>query len=131
MILFHFQKCLHFIHSHKERKVSFFKRDSDFSIKKKVKKLPEFTVFPVNDIRKPEKSSVTTILFEVGGHKMPEPGQFFMLWIPGVDQKPFSVSCCEDGLLGFSFIKRGPFSSALCSLERGDPVGLLGPLGKG
>ncbi|UCB46261.1 MAG: dihydroorotate dehydrogenase [Spirochaetota bacterium] len=117
--------------SHRIKKVSFYNSSIDSSTKKEKEKLPTFTVFPVSDIRKPEKSSVTTIMFQVAAQKRPSPGQFYMLWIPGVDQKPFSVSYSEDGLLGFSFVKRGPFSSALCELKRGDPVGLLGPLGRG
>lgn len=61
----------------------------------------------------------------------PLPGQFYMLWYPGTDQKPFSVSLCTERYLGFSFARRGPFSELLFTLQRGDPLGLLGPLGNG
>jgi dihydroorotate dehydrogenase (NAD+) catalytic subunit len=92
----------------------------------------EFAVLPVAEAIQAEGSAVKTLLFEMAETaKKPAPGQFYMLWIPGVDQKPYSVSYCERKLLGFSFVRRGPFSERLLSLERGDPVGLLGPLGRG
>lgn len=60
----------------------------------------------------------------------PKPGQFYMLWIPGVDQKPYSVSFYDKELIGFTCKKRGCFSQRLFELEKGAPIGLLGPLGK-
>jgi dihydroorotate dehydrogenase (NAD+) catalytic subunit len=115
----------------RERKATFYKKDRNGGIRKTKEALPGFTVFPVNEIRSSRKSSVRTILFELEPGKIPAPGQFYMLWVPGVDQKPFSVSYCEDGLLGFSVVEKGSFSASLCALKRGDPVGLLGPLGRG
>ncbi len=60
-----------------------------------------------------------------------EPGQFVMLWIPGVDEKPFSVSDVRDGMIEVTAKAFGPFSQALMDTKPGDLLGLRGPLGRG
>jgi dihydroorotate dehydrogenase electron transfer subunit len=47
------------------------------------------------------------------------PGQFGMLWLPGLDEKPFSLLACD------------PFTRALHGLRVGDPVWVRGPFGQG
>jgi dihydroorotate dehydrogenase electron transfer subunit len=59
------------------------------------------------------------------------PGQFFMVWLPRVDEKPYAVSYLDDERLGISVMRRGPFSGRLCDLKPGAKVGLRGPLGRG
>jgi dihydroorotate dehydrogenase (NAD+) catalytic subunit len=59
------------------------------------------------------------------------PGQFVMLWIPGLDEKPFSISDVRDGLLEITAKTYGPFSRALMDLQPGDLLGVRGPLGRG
>jgi len=88
-----------------------------------------FTVKPVADLE--DSGPVRTLFFERDEMDKPEPGQFYMLWIPGLDQKPFSVSYADDRVIGFSIIDRGAFSSALFTVKTGDGIGLLGPLGRG
>jgi len=45
-----------------------------------------------------------------------EPGQFVMLWLQGVDEKPFSV-CYENGLT----VRRvGEFTTKTFELKKGD-----------
>ncbi|HUT66703.1 MAG TPA: dihydroorotate dehydrogenase [Spirochaetota bacterium] len=130
--------------SHKTRPISFYNRvrserarfdraeSTGTRCKKQRLDLPEFTVRPVDRTEQTERGTVKTVFFEMHENaKKPVPGQFYMLWIPGLDQKPYSVSYCEKNTLGFSFIKRGGFSERLFSIERGFPVGLLGPLGRG
>jgi dihydroorotate dehydrogenase electron transfer subunit len=41
-----------------------------------------------------------------------EPGQFVMLWIPGLDEKPFSVSDVRDGKIEITAKAVGPFLAA-------------------
>ena len=60
-----------------------------------------------------------------------EPGQFVMLWIPGLDEKPFSVSDVRDGNIEITVKEYGPFSRALMGCKRGDRLGLRGPFGRG
>ncbi len=58
-----------------------------------------------------------------------QPGQFVMLWIPRVDEKPFSVDGANP--LTITYAKFGAFTQALSKLQVGDKVGWRGPLGKG
>jgi len=58
-----------------------------------------------------------------------EPGQFFMLWIPGVEQKPYAVSYYNKNEVGFTSMAIGPFSKAFDRLKVGDKIGLFGPYG--
>jgi dihydroorotate dehydrogenase electron transfer subunit len=57
------------------------------------------------------------------------PGQFAMLWLPGVDEKPFSISGGDP--LQFTIARVGPFSDLLHDLELGDMLWVRGPFGKG
>jgi dihydroorotate dehydrogenase electron transfer subunit len=60
------------------------------------------------------------------------PGQFFMLHPPGhVLPRPMSLCLAEAGELGFLIDPIGPGTRTLCSLETGDTIGVLGPLGNG
>ena len=56
-----------------------------------------------------------------------QPGQFVMLWVPGVDQKPFSISSDDGKTFGLTVFKRGPLTEKLFSLSVGDKVGVSGP----
>ena len=60
-----------------------------------------------------------------------EPGQFVLLWIPGLDEKPFSVSDVRDGKIEITAKAVGPFSRALMECRPGDRLGLRGPFGRG
>jgi dihydroorotate dehydrogenase electron transfer subunit len=57
------------------------------------------------------------------------PGQFGMLWLPGVDEKPYSISGTRP--LTFTVSRVGPFSESLAALRPGDSVGVRGPFGTG
>jgi len=59
-----------------------------------------------------------------------QPGQFFMVWIPRLDEKPYTLSYIEGGRVGISVRQRGPFSGRLCALRPGDSIGLRGPFGR-
>ena len=58
-----------------------------------------------------------------------KPGQFFMLWIPDVDAKPYAVAYYKKNELGFTSMAIGPFSKAFDKLKKGDKIGLFGPYG--
>src|SRR4051812_13197167 len=60
------------------------------------------------------------------------PGQFFMLEAPGRPlPRPMSVCLGEAGELAFLIDPIGPGTRALCGLEPGDELAVLGPLGNG
>ena len=60
-----------------------------------------------------------------------EPGQFINLWLPGVDEKPFSVSDISGNMMEISVKKYGPFTEKLFECKEGAYVGIRGPFGKG
>ena len=78
---------------------------------------------------KDETINVKTIMFEYSG--IIKPGQFFMLWIPGVDEIPMSVSYIEKDVKGITFKKVGDATKALFKLNEGDKIGVRGPYGNG
>jgi dihydroorotate dehydrogenase electron transfer subunit len=60
-----------------------------------------------------------------------EPGQFVMLWIPGLDEKPFSVSDVRTAKSKSPPKTVGPFSRALMSAGRATGWGCAGRSGGG
>lgn len=60
-----------------------------------------------------------------------EPGQFVMVWIPLLDEKPLTISYIQDGCIGISVLKRGVFTTALHNRKVGDMIGVRGPYGRG
>ena len=60
------------------------------------------------------------------------PGQFFMLEAPGRTlPRPMSVCLARPRELAFLIDPIGPGTRALCRLERGEELNVLGPLGNG
>ncbi|MFW6189918.1 MAG: dihydroorotate dehydrogenase electron transfer subunit [Planctomycetota bacterium] len=59
------------------------------------------------------------------------PGQFFMVWIPRMDEKPYAISSAERRRVGITVQRRGPFSTRLTELRPGARLGLRGPFGRG
>jgi dihydroorotate dehydrogenase electron transfer subunit len=67
-----------------------------------------------------------------GGIDPGVPGQFFMLEAPGrLLPRPMSLCLAPPGELGFLIDAIGPGTRALCALEAGDELYVLGPLGNG
>jgi dihydroorotate dehydrogenase electron transfer subunit len=62
-----------------------------------------------------------------------EPGQFAMVWIPGVDEIPMSLSAINSsgGLASITVNGVGEASRALNQKEKGDQIGIRGPFGNG
>ncbi|HZD42799.1 MAG TPA: dihydroorotate dehydrogenase electron transfer subunit, partial [Methanomicrobiales archaeon] len=56
-----------------------------------------------------------------------EPGQFVMVWVPGVDEIPMALS----SEISISVQKVGDATEALFNLSEGDRMGIRGPLGNG
>lgn len=57
------------------------------------------------------------------------PGQFVMLWLPGIDQKPFSIAADDGKSFTVAVFKIKNFTSTLFNLKPGDQVGVSGPFG--
>ena len=55
------------------------------------------------------------------------PGQFVMVWVPGVDEVPMALSSA----ISISVQKVGDATAALFELSKGDRIGIRGPFGNG
>lgn len=60
-----------------------------------------------------------------------KPGQFVMVWIPGVDEKPYTISLHDQNRFAITIEAKGLFSKKAVALEIGDQVGFRGPFGNG
>lgn len=85
-------------------------------------------IVKITDSKK-EISDVKTLLFEYPGEI--NPGQFYMIWIPDVDEIPMSVSYISKDIKGITFRKIGDATNALFNLKKGDKIGIRGPYGNG
>jgi len=82
----------------------------------------------VTDVRE-ETRDVNTLRLD--GTMEFQPGQFVMIWIPRLDEKPYTLSAVTDTCIEFTVLRRGVFSNRLMELCAGDRVGVRGPYGKG
>lgn len=90
-------------------------------------------------MERPETVEITRIEDEAEGLKTifiksgikPKPGQFVMLWIHGVDEKPYAVSYIDGkkGEAGITVAAIGNFSNRLCRMKPGEKIGIRGPYG--
>lgn len=75
-----------------------------------------------------EAEGIRTFVFE---HQLnAKAGQFVMLWIPRLDEKPFSVWAKEENEFRVTVSAVGPFSKKLYELKAEDKVGFRGPYGR-
>lgn len=81
---------------------------------------------PIKKIIK-ETEFVKTFVFE--GSLGAKPGQFVLLWLPRLDEKPISVSYCGENEFWVTVFAVGPFSKKMHELKKGDLVGVRGPYG--
>lgn len=58
------------------------------------------------------------------------PGQFVMVWIPGLDEKPFTLTAVGKEC-AVTVQAKGKFTNKLFELKEGDKVGIRGPYGNG
>lgn len=70
-----------------------------------------------------------TKTFELDCSLKSKPGQFCMVWVPGIGEKPFSIMQCNP--LSFTVVDVGPVSNALHALKQGDLLTFRGPFGNG
>jgi dihydroorotate dehydrogenase electron transfer subunit len=78
---------------------------------------------------KTEAPDIKTITFQFS--EKVKPGQFFMIWIPGIDEIPMSVSQITKNGVGITFRSVGDATKALFELQNGDQIGIRGPYGNG
>jgi dihydroorotate dehydrogenase electron transfer subunit len=76
-----------------------------------------------------EATDIKTITFRNSTAVIP--GQFFMIWIPGVDEIPMSVSGITKDVKAITFRKIGDATDALYHMKYGSKIGIRGPYGNG
>lgn len=82
-----------------------------------------------------ECEGVKTYLFNMKMENLsnyihPKPGQFVMVWIPGIDEIPMSISGYDDmGNWSITVKNVGECTAALHHLKIGDYIGVRGPFG--
>lgn len=75
-----------------------------------------------------ESKDTSTLAFDWGAHTVP--GQFIMVWIPGIDEIPMSLSSTGSEKT-VTVRKVGDATSAIHALQEGDRIGVRGPYGNG
>jgi dihydroorotate dehydrogenase electron transfer subunit len=88
-------------------------------------------ILPIKKIVK-ETENIWTFIFdysEFSHFGASKPGQFVMLWIPGVDEKPFSIAYDDGKEFWLTIAKVGPATVELFKLKTGDLIGVRGPFG--
>ena len=77
-----------------------------------------------------ETPTVRTLVFSDEIMSNVLPGQFAMVWIPGINELPMSVMISsETGKAAFTVRKHGPASTGLYNLKTGQQLGIRGPYG--
>lgn len=77
---------------------------------------------------KKEADNVKTIRFKYDADT--KPGQFFMVWVPGIDEIPMSASYTKE-VKGITVEKIGEATLSLHKMKIGDKIGIRGPYGNG
>jgi dihydroorotate dehydrogenase electron transfer subunit len=85
------------------------------------------SVVPVTE-RVEETPSTVTLRFPYG--PAAEPGQFVMLWVPGDDELPMSLSFTDGGSKGVTVKSMGDTSQRIQSVREGDAIAIRGPYGR-
>lgn len=75
-----------------------------------------------------ETANVNTLIFDHILHRA-EPGQFVMLWLPGIGEKPFCVANVAP--FSITVANAGEFSALVHQMRIGDRVWIRGPYGHG
>ena len=77
-----------------------------------------------------ESRGINTVFFRDEGCSAAKPGQFVMVWEPGLDEFPMSLSGYdEQGVCSVTVKAWGPGSEQLLGSRRGDVIGVRGPYG--
>lgn len=66
-----------------------------------------------------------TFAYSLGSH----PGQFVMLWVPGIDQKPFSIGNDTGDEFSLTIFNLGKSTKKLFAMRTGERIGITGPFG--
>lgn len=91
-----------------------------------IEKIEQPTSLPIKRVVQ-ENENVKTFYFAT--RLKSKPGQFVIMWLPRVDEKPFSIAYDKGDEMGLSVAILGRFTKKLFTLKAGDLVGIRGPYG--
>lgn len=78
---------------------------------------------------KRETPTIKSLFFLDEETSKAKPGQFLMIWIPGVDEIPMSISSINPP--GITVKRVGKATEIIHNLDKGDEIGIKGPFGNG
>lgn len=79
-----------------------------------------------------EAPNVKSLIFRDELSALAKPGQFGMIWVPGVDEIPMSLlPSTHSSTVKITVKRRGNGSGGLLKLMKGDLIGIRGPYGEG
>jgi dihydroorotate dehydrogenase electron transfer subunit len=78
-----------------------------------------------------ETSEHYVFYFDFEKARLAKPGQFLMVWLPRIDEKPISLSKISSTEQAITIQAKGKWSKVITQLKEGDRIGLRGPYGKG
>ena len=77
-----------------------------------------------------ETPTVRTLVFSDDVMSGVLPGQFAMVWVPGINELPMSIMISNEvGKAAFTVRKHGPASTGLFNVKVGEQIGVRGPYG--
>ncbi|MFW9957180.1 MAG: dihydroorotate dehydrogenase electron transfer subunit [Candidatus Odinarchaeota archaeon] len=77
-----------------------------------------------------ESKKCRTLYFDMMHPLSFSAGQFLMVWAPGIDEVPMSISKWEPPRVGITVLNIGEATQALISKAPGDWIGVRGPFGR-
>ena len=86
------------------------------------------TVLKIHEVI-PETKGIKTFVFESDLEF--QPGQFVMVWLPRINEKPFGMWRMKNGELRITVSAVGKFSKKIHEMRVGGKVGIRGPFGHG
>lgn len=78
-----------------------------------------------------ETPSVKSFYVDISTNIDSRPGQYMMIWIPGYEEIPLSISLKEGSILRFTVLAVGETTKAMHRLSTGDKLIIRGPYGNG
>jgi dihydroorotate dehydrogenase electron transfer subunit len=92
-------------------------------------KKDEIRTIIVHSVKK-EVKDITTINFEDEIVRTAKPGQYLMVWVPGDDEIPMSISTIDqNGLSSITVRNVGKTTEILSTIKIGSKIGIRGPFG--
>jgi len=90
------------------------------------------TLHEIEEIKKASSEVKTFKFYSVEVAKQSEPGQFVMVWDPGIDEIPISIAdASPEGEIEVAIADVGDCTHSLHQKHVGDLIGLRGPYGRG